>query len=105
MFYFTMLGSQIDLCFWNRLSNYFASAREAYKSLACRNLWPDTGQHRSSANISISRLKQRQKSQTVFLSLGQMVDLVRLRKETETEVAEYWATYCPFFVYMYVYAC
>ena len=24
--------------FWNRLPDYFASAREAYKSLACRNL-------------------------------------------------------------------
>ena len=52
MFCFTMLGSrQIDLYFWNRLVVYFASAREAYKSLACRNLctirllllWPDTG--------------------------------------------------------------
>ena len=51
MFYFTMLGSQIDLYFWNRLPDYFASAREAYKSLACRNLctltllllWADTG--------------------------------------------------------------
>ena len=26
------------LCFWNRLPDYFSSAREAYKSLACRNL-------------------------------------------------------------------
>ena len=35
-----MLGSQIDLYFSNRLPDYFASAsaREAYKSLACRNL-------------------------------------------------------------------
>ena len=48
MFYFTMLGYQY---FWNRLPDYFASAREAYKSLACRNLCaitllllcPDTG--------------------------------------------------------------
>ena len=64
-----MLGSQIDLCFWNRLPNYFASAREAYKSLFCRNLWPDTGQHRSSANILISRLKQRpKKSNCLFVS-------------------------------------
>ena len=39
------------LYFWNRLPHYFASAREAYKSLACRNLCtvtllllcPDTG--------------------------------------------------------------
>ena len=39
------------LYFWNRWSDYFASAREAYKSLACRNLCtitllllcPDTG--------------------------------------------------------------
>ena len=30
MFYFTMLGSHIDLYFWNRLPEYFASAREAY---------------------------------------------------------------------------
>ena len=30
MFYFTMLGSQIDLYFSNRLPDYFASAREAY---------------------------------------------------------------------------
>ena len=37
VFYFTMLCSQIDLYFWNRLPNYLASAREAYKSLACRN--------------------------------------------------------------------
>ena len=39
------------LYFWNRLPDYFASVREAYKSLACRNLCtitllllcPDTG--------------------------------------------------------------
>ena len=39
------------LYFWNRLPDYYASAREAYKSLACRNLCtitllllcPDTG--------------------------------------------------------------
>ena len=39
------------LYFWNRLPDYFASAREAYKTLACRNLctitflllWSDTG--------------------------------------------------------------
>ena len=33
------------LYFRNRLSDYFASAREAYKSLACRNLLlcPDSG--------------------------------------------------------------
>ena len=39
------------LYFWSRLPDYFASAREAYKSLACRNLCtitllllcPDTG--------------------------------------------------------------
>ena len=30
------------LCFWNRLPDYFASAREAYKSLACRNLFTIT---------------------------------------------------------------
>ena len=50
MFRFTMLGSQIDLHFWNRLPDYFASARQAYKSSACRDLctitllllWPDT---------------------------------------------------------------
>ena len=77
MFYFTMLGSQIDLYFWNRLPNYFASAREAYKSLACRNLctitllllWPDTGQHRSSAKILISRWKQRQKKTSCLVIL------------------------------------
>ena len=61
------------LYFWNRLPDYFASAREAYKSLACRNLctiifesgywtsYPDTGQHRSSAKMLISRWKQREK--------------------------------------------
>ena len=32
--YFTMIGSQIDLYFWNRLPDYFAIVREAYKSLA-----------------------------------------------------------------------
>ena len=66
MFYFTMLG----YIFGIRLPDYFASAREAYKSLACRSLCtitllllcPDTGQHRSSTKILISRLKQRQKS-------------------------------------------
>ena len=50
--------------------HYFVRARGAYKSPACRNLcivkllllWPDTGQHRSSAKILISRWKQRQKS-------------------------------------------
>ena len=39
------------LYFWNRLRDYFASAREAFKSFACRNictitlllLCPDTG--------------------------------------------------------------
>ena len=39
------------LYFWNRMPDYFASAREVYKSLACRNLCtvtllllcPDTG--------------------------------------------------------------
>ena len=30
------------LYFWNRLPDYFASAKEAYKSLACRNLWTIT---------------------------------------------------------------
>ena len=62
-----MLGSQIDLYFWNRMPDYFASARGAYKSPACRNLciytllllWPDTGQHRSSAKILISRRRQK----------------------------------------------
>ena len=46
-----MLGSQIDIYLWNRLPDYFASAREAYRSLACQYLrtitllllWPDTG--------------------------------------------------------------
>ena len=74
VFYFTMFGSQIDLYFSNRLPNYLASAREAYKSLACRNsctitlllLWPDTGQNRRSAKTLISRWKQRQKN--LFLS-------------------------------------
>ena len=62
------------LYFWNRLPDYFASVREAYKSLACRNLctiivesgyWTsrlDTGQHRSSAKMLVSRWKQREKS-------------------------------------------
>ena len=62
---------------WNRLPDYFASAREAYKSLACSKFmynyivivvsgnWagcPNTGQHSSSAKILISWWKQRQKS-------------------------------------------
>ena len=67
MICFTMLGSQIDLYFWNRMPDYFASARRAYKSPACRNLriytllllWPDTGQHRSSTKILISRRRQK----------------------------------------------
>ena len=33
MFYFTMLGLQIDLYFWNRLPDYFTSAREACSRL------------------------------------------------------------------------
>ena len=65
-----VLFHDAGLYFWNRLPGYFASAREAYKSLGCRNLCtitllllcPDTGQHRSSAKILISRWKQRQKS-------------------------------------------
>ena len=48
MFYFTR---DARLYFWNRLPDYFGSAREAYESLACRNLCtvtllllcPDTG--------------------------------------------------------------
>ena len=48
---FVVLFHDDRLYFWNRLSDYFASAREAYKSLACRNLrtvtllllCPDTG--------------------------------------------------------------
>ena len=67
----------VDLYFWNRLPNYFPSVREAYKSLACRNLctitllllWPDTGQHRSSAKILISRWKQRQKKTSCLVIL------------------------------------
>ena len=50
------------LYFWNRLPDYFASAREAYKSLACRNvctitlllLCPDTGQHELCKNINFA---------------------------------------------------
>ena len=68
MFYFTMLGSYIDLHFWNRLLDDFASAREAYKSIAFRNYvvivvagyWnrkPDSGQHSSSTKILISPWK------------------------------------------------
>ena len=52
VFCFTMLGSQIDLYFWNRMRDHFASGRGAYNSLAWRNLciitllllWPDLGQ-------------------------------------------------------------
>ena len=48
---FVVLFHDATLYFWNRLPDYFASAREAYKSLACRNLCtitllllcPDTG--------------------------------------------------------------
>ena len=69
MFSFTMLGSKIDLYSWNRMPDYFTSARGAYKSLACRNfciitllllLLPDTGQHRSSARVLNSQWKRRQ---------------------------------------------
>ena len=50
--------------------HYFARARGVYKSPACPNLciikllllWPDTGQHRRSAKILISRWKRRQKN-------------------------------------------
>ena len=46
-----VLFQDARLYFWNRLPDYFATAREAYKSLACRNLCtitlllfcPDTG--------------------------------------------------------------
>ena len=46
-----VLSHDARLYFWNRLPDYFATAREAYKSLACRNLCtitllllcPDTG--------------------------------------------------------------
>ena len=56
---------------------YFARARGAYKSPACRNLciitllllWPDPGQHRSSAKILISRWKRRQNSELSFVIL------------------------------------
>ena len=76
-FFFTMLGSQIDLYFWNRMPLYFARARGAYKSPACRNLciitllllWPDPGQHGSSAKILISRWKRRQNSELSFVIL------------------------------------
>ena len=48
---FVVLFHDATLYFWNRLPDYFASAREAYKSLTCRNLCtitllllcPDTG--------------------------------------------------------------
>ena len=33
MFCFMMLGSQVDLYFWNRMPVYFARARGAYKSI------------------------------------------------------------------------
>ena len=50
--------------------HYFARARGVYKSPVCPNLciikllllWPDTGQHRRSAKILISRWKRRQKN-------------------------------------------
>ena len=34
MFCFMILGSQVDLDFWNRMPVYFARARGAYKSIA-----------------------------------------------------------------------
>ena len=34
MFCFMMLGSQVDLYFWNRMPVYFASTRGAYESIA-----------------------------------------------------------------------
>ena len=64
------------LYFWNRLPDYFASAREAYKSLACRNLCtitllllcPDTGPAvRILGNIGESPLIcKRHKSNVLF---------------------------------------
>ena len=51
MVYFTMLGPDRLIFLESMASHFFASAREAYKSLACRNLciimllllWRDTG--------------------------------------------------------------
>ena len=48
---FVVLFHDARLYFWNQLPDYFASAREDHKSLACRNLCtitllllcPDTG--------------------------------------------------------------
>ena len=59
------------------MPDYFVSAREAYESLARRHLciikllllWPDTGQHRGSAKILISRWKRRQKNKLYFFIL------------------------------------
>ena len=84
-FIFTMLSPDRLIFLESMASHFFASAREAYKSLACRNLskfmynyvvivmagyWAswllDTRQHRSSAKILISRWKRRQ---TVFLHI------------------------------------
>ena len=55
-----MLASQIDLYFWNRMPDYFATA------IACQNLciitllllWSNTGQHGSSPKILFSRWKR-----------------------------------------------
>ena len=79
-FIFTMLSPDRLIFLESMASHFFASAREAYKSLTCRNLskfmyvvagyWAswllDTRQHRSSAKILISRWKRRQ---TVFLHI------------------------------------
>ena len=76
-----VLFQDARLYFWNRLPDYFVSAREAFKSLACRHvctitlllLCPDTGQavrilgNMSSAKILISRWKQRQKLSFMIL--------------------------------------
>ena len=51
MVYFTMLGPDRLIFLESMANHFFASAREAYKSLACRNLgiimllllWRDTG--------------------------------------------------------------
>ena len=48
------------LYFWNRLPDYFASAREAYKSLACRNLCTIT------LLPSIAPTRERTRSKHVF---------------------------------------
>ena len=117
---FVVLFHGARLYFWNLLPDYFASAREAYKSLACQNLcaitllllWRDSGPaFWILGNMgALQKYKFRdgnegKKVQLSFVILrtkqifsGQISELLRLTEESycnvKTDVSGYLTTSC-----------